>query len=293
MKTLLMNALRRLLRFRLAEDVFARLLQNRGWDSKLIRFATAHVLYPAGSIRHIERHGINYVLDMSDLVDWWIFMRLADPVVTVVRDLLKPGMTCVDCGANMGYVSFAMAQEVGAGGRVFSFEPFPGNASRFKRNLEANTLPQLELQSIGICAESGGYRMSRVSEHNAGMSRISSGADEGVPVDLITLDDFVELKQLDRIDLIKIDVEGYEYEVLRGAIALLRRFRPTLVFELDDSLLANFQATPRDVLSQLEELGYGLTDISTGEVVSSDSPLPDIHIDVLATPPASDHRESS
>ena len=83
MKTLLMNALRRLLRFRLAEDVFARLLKNRGWDSKLIRFAPAHVLYPAGSIRHVERHGINYVLDMSDLVDWWIFMRLADPVVTV------------------------------------------------------------------------------------------------------------------------------------------------------------------------------------------------------------------
>ena len=201
-------------------------------------------------------------------------------------------MTCVDCGANMGYVSFAMAQEVGEGGRVFSFEPFPANASRFKRNLEANTLPQLELQAMGVGAESGPHRMLQVSENNSGMNRISGDADTGISVDLVNLDDFVESKQLDRLDLIKIDVEGYEYQVLRGAIASLLRFRPTLVFEVDDSLLANFDAGPRDVLSQLEELGYEFRDISTSEVISSDSPLEDVHLDVLATPLARDPQES-
>jgi len=284
MKTFLVNVLRRLLRFRLAEGFFAMLLRDRTWESTMISLAPSHLLYPPGSLRRVERHGINYVLDLSELVDWWIFMGLADPVVTVLQTLLEPGMTCIDCGANMGYVSFAMAQEVGPSGRVYSFEPFPGNASRFSRNLEANSLPHVELHRVGVGAEPGQSRMLEVSKRNAGMNRISGTATEGIPVELVTLDGFVESKQLARVDLIKMDVEGYEFEVLRGGIGSLRRFRPMLVFELDDSLLAKFGAAPRDVLSQLEDLDYRLTNVADGLPVTSNMSLEGIHVDVVATP---------
>lgn len=162
----------------------------------------------------------------------------------------------VDVGANLGNHSNFFALK-GAG--VVAFEPVEANFNLLRLNLEHGLYHQVALGSSSACGELVFDSSSMGDSHLRGS--IVLGNEEGLATEVVqirTLDSFA----LDAVDLLKIDVEGYEMEVLRGAKDTLKRARPVIWLELhSDERLRELRAqyTRGDLISWLLENGYEST----------------------------------
>lgn len=140
-----------------------------------------------------------------------------------------PGDVCVDVGANVGAVALFLAKSVGASGKVHCFEPGPVFFSRLKQNIELNQsiTSVVELHNLGVSEKSGELHWVEDPEFpgNAFMF-----GDRGVKIEVVTLDAYLG-PRLKRLDFLKLDVEGMEIEVLRGAQEILGKFRPKVFME--------------------------------------------------------------
>jgi FkbM family methyltransferase len=153
----------------------------------------------------------------------------------VLLRFVGPGDTVVDVGANVGTHTTAFANAVGTGGRVIAFEPQPRVFELLERNVQANGYDNVSLYRFALGAERS-VRYAPPTDYaahvNVGAVSLLSDAEESShPVDVVTLDSF----ELDAVRLIKIDVEGMECDVLRGAVRTLRRCRPVVSVECNSA----------------------------------------------------------
>ena len=173
-----------------------------------------------------------------------------DRSVEDVVKLLKPGDIVVDAGAFIGDYTVRMAQAVGKTGTVIAFEPNPEAFVCLAVN--CRNCPQVRLEH---CALSDIETAKSVFvESNAGASHLINARNEGPTIRTRTLDSF----NLARCDFIKIDIEGFEVFALRGAMETIKKFRPKMFIELNDSALARYGFTKNDILKPLLEIGYRL-----------------------------------
>jgi FkbM family methyltransferase len=191
-------------------------------------------------------------------------------LVERLKSFLKPGMVFLDLGANIGYFSAIAAALVGASGRVFAFEPSPACFSRLRRNLFA--FGQAVSYNCAV-SDANAQVWLYLHPHENGWGSLFPDRDllERVQVDSIRLDDWAQTAGLERLDFVKMDIEGGEYAALLGARTLLRRFRPAVVAELNGVCLARNQRTPDDVLRLLSDAGYKCQ--RTGDSVFATSEL--------------------
>jgi FkbM family methyltransferase len=133
----------------------------------------------------------------------------------------------IDIGANLGEWAVPLAKAVGQGGRVLCCEPNPSVAAALQSTLAINNLTQAQVLPVAVSMADGNGCLA-IDAADSGQSRL---ADTGIAVRLHSLDSLVAEAALERIDLIKIDVEGHEAAVLRGAADTLARYRPALIFE--------------------------------------------------------------
>ena len=272
------------------ELLVSRVTRGRAPEDKLARLPLNHYQYPVGSVREVERLGLRLTLDISDLVDWAIFFGLVDPGLERLFGHTQADDIVIDVGANNGLVSMRLAQRVGVGGRVLSFEPHPENFGRLEQNLSLNHLPQVSAFPVGLGEVPGHASISSVDRFNLGMHRIvpdpSGGVEPAHPIELTTLDSVRERHSLDRLDWVKIDVEGYELKVVRGGLATLGDLRPRLFVEVDDAHLRTQGDSAEALLRELDQLGYGMVDAATGTPVIPGAGEVRAHFDVLCTPAA-------
>lgn len=150
----------------------------------------------------------------------------------VLREHVRPGDCCVDVGANAGAMTFAMAQATGRGGRVYAFEPGPPFYQRLVRNVALNPsyADVIVCENVGVSDADGTLRWA---EADSDIWRGNGGvvASGGVEVPVVTLDAYAAAHISARIAFIKVDVEGWELHVLRGAQRILREQRPVVMFE--------------------------------------------------------------
>ena len=173
-------------------------------------------------------------------LDWqtdkaFVFGTYEPDVVTAIQQHLRPGMIAVDCGAHIGYhtllMANLMAKCVGKTGRVYAFEPLPENFSVLCENIALNGYEGIVIaEKKAVGAQTGRQRFRRGRWHPEDpdpLTSVSRLDPEGeLEVEVVALDDyFVD----ERVDFIKVDVEGAEEMVLKGAQRLLRRWAPTLV----------------------------------------------------------------
>jgi FkbM family methyltransferase len=239
--------------------------------------------YPKGQERRVKREGLEFVVDPSDYIEWHLFFGIRDHNADFLFDRCKPGYTVLDIGTNIGYFALKMAQRVGSSGRVFGFEPHPFIFNKASRNLELSKMENVEIARIGLGSKSGWASMETPVEANRGQTHITSMDDSGES-EIRLLDDWVQGKQIEKIDLIKIDVEGFEYDVLSGGLRTLAEMRPLMFIELSDPHLSRFGHSSKKLLGLLAELGYSFVDVSSGEAVTVNSDLVGKHIDIWCTP---------
>jgi FkbM family methyltransferase len=187
------------------------------------------------------------------------FGRWEEAHADALRGLLRPGMTMIDVGANIGYTALVAAHEVGPTGRVVAVEPHPDNVAMLRENARVNAAGQVEVVAAAAWREAGTVRLA-VAETNAGDHRVEALTGERTVLDVpaVRLDDVMGA---DRVDVIKLDTQGTEHVVLQGARSLLDRCRPDLLCEFWPHGIRELGDDPADVLAQYAGLGYVLVTV--------------------------------
>jgi FkbM family methyltransferase len=182
-----------------------------------------------------------------------------EPYVSAVLDrLLGPGDVFVDVGANVGYHTARAAVRVGPTGRVLAVEANPENARLLALTVAANDLDQVEVLPLALGDRLGHVNFGSHIGSNGGFAPddvavLASGRATVVPV--VPLDSL----GLERLDVMKIDVEGAESVVVAGGVDTIRRCRPVIVTEFSCEMTRRVGGIePREHLDRLVELGYTL-----------------------------------
>jgi FkbM family methyltransferase len=262
-----------------------RMLRSWLWQLPWTRFkllAARALYYPAvlafGRRRGtVVRNGIQYDLDLGEGIDLSVFLFGSfQPEVVRNRFVRLPADgVVVDVGANVGILSLQIAQAVPAG-RVFAFEPTHYAFARLKRNLELNPGLAARVEAVQAFVSSASdvrpglsaYASWRVDGTSSGTHPLHGGtAKSADEIGAVSLDDFVAQRGLPRVDFIKIDTDGHELEVLRGARRLLARHRPVVVFEIARYVMDERGIDFSDYVSLLAPLGYALFDAKSGAAI--------------------------
>lgn len=175
--------------------------------------------------------------------------------------ILQPGMTFVDVGANMGLYSLFAARRVGSQGCVLAFEPSGREYAMAKANIERNQLSQVKLMRMALSDETGNVELlvapMRHSGHNTlGAFAYNTPIERRETVPAERLDDVLLRMAPHRVDVIKMDVEGAELRVLRGAAQTLARFRPVLLVEVSERSLQHQGSSGAELLQLFAQQGY-------------------------------------
>lgn len=146
--------------------------------------------------------------------------------------LIKPGDVIFDIGANIGTYTIRAAHRTGPSGQVFSFEPISLTFNRLKHAISINGAINVRAYCNAIGKESGTATIHDGGrESSAGLLTNTGNAYQ---VEIVTLDEFTESLQLDRVDWVKMDIEGAEPLVVRGALKVIEKFKPAFLFENHD-----------------------------------------------------------
>ena len=176
-----------------------------------------------------------------------------------MRSVLRPGGVVVDAGAYKGGYTYWMREEVGASGHVFSFEPQPELAAFLRRAVAGFGWSNVHIEEAGLSG-SGGERTLRApgggpSQDSSLVGALAGPDERRYSVRIDTLDGFLRERRLGRpVDFMKVDVEGHELDLFRGAERVLTRDRPVLLFECEARHDPERAVT--DVFEYLEDLGY-------------------------------------
>ena len=171
-----------------------------------------------------------------------------------LRALLAPGMTFVDIGACVGYMTLLGAAAVGPSGRVIAVEPAPANVALLRANVAASPFVNVEIVAAAASDHSGHVTLS-LSPWNTGDNRAYPVPDmERVDVVAVRLDDVVPAGV--HVDVVKVDTQGTDHRALRGMEATLARCRPALVVEFWPLGITESGDDPIGVLAQYLDMGF-------------------------------------
>jgi FkbM family methyltransferase len=282
--------------------------------STRLKIACATMLYKlttflvGKSTKIIRRGGITYEVDLSEGIDLSLFLfgGFQNHVLRNRFTALRADAVMIDVGANFGVMTVGLAQAC-PNGKVYAFEPTHYALARLKRNLELNPDLASRVEVINSF-------VSRQSDANAAIVAYSSWKVDGkqtgvehpvhlgtpqsaVGVSAISLDDFCSQRQLQRLDYIKIDTDGHEYEVLLGAREAIKRYRPLVLFEIGQYVMNENHTTFALYLEYFTQSGFELFDTQTNQRVDMTNYCKIIPVngttDIIAVPLQTDWSEAS
>jgi FkbM family methyltransferase len=218
--------------------------------------------------------GLRLFVDLSDHVIGLNIVRgrYEDEEIRFVRGVLRPGDTAIDAGAHIGFFTMHMAACVGPTGKVYAFEPLDANADLLERSIAENGFAdRIVFQRAAVGRKSGTamltFPVETLNSGGAYLLRDGTAPLAGNrirPVPLVALD---EARLARPVRLIKMDVEGAEPQVVKGAMRLLEEDRPTVLSELHPTQLERASgAAGDDFLAQMRGLGYATHLLDNGTI---------------------------
>lgn len=224
------------------------------------------------------RGGGRLICHLDDWIPWTVFVfgryisegQYEDYLLSRVR----PGPSVLlDIGANIGYYTVQMARLAGPEARVHAFEPMSIQGAVLEENLRLNRLTNVVVNASVVSDTVGVQRIYFSSPENTGQSSVArpSGYHEDRPS--TTVDAYCQSQGIETVDLVKIDVEGHEFHVLRGMERLLSEGRVTRVAaEMDEELLTANGASSQSLLALMRSHGYEPHRTKSGRLVPFQSP---------------------
>jgi FkbM family methyltransferase len=240
---------------------------------------SARQLFGRGPLTQVSRGGAQWELDLREGIDFSIWLRgyFEPSTVATYRRLLRPGVTVLDVGANIGAHTMHLAIAAGPAGRVIAFEPAADTFDRLVKNIALNPhlggrisvqrtmllasretpLPQEVVSSWPLLPRS---QLDPIAPGRAQTTRGAAAA---------RLDDALRSLGAITVDFMKLDVDGYELDVLQGAPRLLNESPPLILIELAPSHLDFIGRQVEDVLDLLATHRYRVETLRSGREVTS------------------------
>lgn len=229
--------------------------------------------------RKVSRHGLLYALDLSEYMEWVIYFDLNVEYREKLYPLVKDGMVVLDVGGNIGETALNFAKITGPTGKVISFEPVPDTYLKCVRNLSLNNFSWLKVEQLALSDRNEQLYFDPSSyPNNGGIYMRRDTARLEFSVKARPLDEYIAAVKLPKVDLIKIDVEGFEFNVLKGALNTLNSMKPLLFVEINDHNLGRQHADAKQIFDLLSESGYRI--FCEGAEMSSPPANP--HYDIIA-----------
>lgn len=205
--------------------------------------------------------------DLAEHISGQIFWNGAYSIdqLWVVDAVLPVNGVFLDVGANQGEFT-VYGGGIATAGRVLAFEPMLANLEKLRNNVAINHFGNVSIFPVALGEKEGKGNLftdptKAFSERgaNSGIGSLIQSETRSSPIGettILTLDLVCEQENLSRVDLIKIDVEGGELAVLKGALATLQKFRPQLLVELNQDALRGAGTSVAEVVALLERVGY-------------------------------------
>jgi len=278
-KTKILNLARRLFMLPIAENWLAKRTSNKKASSFWCKLIPPEYLYHRNSYRTIKVNDATLRLNISNVVDHAAFWGYEDKAASFFLSQLHREHTVIDIGANIGIFSTYAAIR---SNRVISIEPDIRNFSRLEENLALNNITNATALNVGLGCRAGKKRLYRVVESNPGMNRVMDKEIDApyTEIQIETLDRIIENLNISKIDIVKIDTEGYEMNILNGAINCLEKFKPSMMLEIDDRLLRLQSSSTLEILHFLKGRGYDIYDITNERIIMDLSIQMPVHFDI-------------
>jgi FkbM family methyltransferase len=281
LKTRCLNQLRRVGMLPAVERALVRLSHDTQAGRVVQKFAPNNYQYPHGTMRECERGGIKYSLDISDYMQYCIYYGVAIEPRDALYGLVKDGTTIIDVGTNIGETLLNFAR-INRNGINIGFEPVPTVFRKAKHNLNLNNFENIALENLGLSNIEETLSFREPDEHNSGgIYLVKTKGEDVESVRVVRLDDYVCKNGITNISLIKIDVEGFEMNVLNGSIETLKRFMPALFVEVNDGFLNRQGSSAHELFGYLDGLGYTLRYAETGVELNRRADFSGKHFDVV------------
>jgi FkbM family methyltransferase len=201
----------------------------------------------------------------------------------ILGDLVSPGDVCLDVGAAGGTYMFLLARHAGAAGRVYAFEPRPRSSRAIALARRLLRLDTVSVHQVGLSDMEGIMRVLvptwrgipfttrayLASAYGHDADRVPDGftSVRSLEIPTTTIDRFVAVEGLSRIDFIKADIEGAELSLLEGARDSIGRWHPTVLLEIEERHLGRYGKRASDVIEFMSGNGYRMYAFAEGALV--------------------------
>jgi len=177
----------------------------------------------------------------------------------IVHSIVKQGDVVLDIGANIGYFTVIMSKIVGEAGKVLAFEPTKHFGEVLQKTIEVNALKNVRLYNYGLSDKSSETKIS-IGDSSATIHWLDNQGGGGVrgveSITLKKLDDIANSLNIEKLDFIKIDVDGHEPAFLEGAWNTIDKYKPIILMEIDHLHYLKAGVTAWDFYNKLREKGY-------------------------------------
>lgn len=232
-------------------------------------------LKPSNDLKNTFKDGITWLSEENlaiyttadNYIEWTILScgTYEAEIEKLIAISLLEGDSALDIGANIGLQSLRMARYAGKNGKILAFEPLAHLRDKFLKNVQLNRFNNVSLFPFALSDKESNLEYA-INENiwNQGTFSLSH-TPKGNNTQTINVkigDNLVEITNLKKLTLIKIDVEGHEFNVLKGLTKTLERFKPRLIFEYDKNYWAANNYNIADCFNFLTNLNYNIYQIN-------------------------------
>ncbi len=224
--------------------------------------------------------GHKMYLDKHDLMSLSIDGPYEKASVDLIRSTLKKGCVCLDIGANIGYWSLVLARVVSKTGKVFSFEPDSDNFKLLTKNIEVNGYKNVVLTQKAVYSKTTVIDFYIKADFGVDQRVYDPGdGRKSVKIEAVSIDDFCVKNGIEKVDFIKMDIQGAEAMALKGMRKLVKKSRNlAMLVEFWPTSLKNCGSSGEDFLKLLDNMGFKVQIMDGG-----DNPFVDLNDYVALT----------
>lgn len=207
-------------------------------------------------------------LDTSQSIELYYFKVWEQHLLDVIDKYVEEGTVAIDAGANFGSISVPISKKLGQDGKLYSFEMSETMTERLIKNLNQNDCANVEVFNLALSdkiEEKVFFEEPKEGEkHNFGDIRINKQS-KGKEVETATID---SLDIQGKVSFIKVDCQGYDLKVMKGAKETIKKNKPTVVFEWEEDMSIEFDDTIKDVFDFYSELNYEVNKIEKDDWIA-------------------------
>lgn len=209
----------------------------------------------------VKIHGFNMKLIPDDegiSKELKVFKNHEPLVTNLLNNILKPNMTCIDIGGNIGYYVLQERNIIGKNGKIITFEPSPRNFDFLNENLKRNNISNVEAFNFAIGGMTGQkkFLLTQASNSSRIVNDLYNDDSKTILVKMMTLDEFFSHHDVEKIDFLRMDIEGSEFDAYNGMRRTIEEFRPLLLIEIHNSYLGTEKTI--NFLTKLKQDGYDI-----------------------------------